>query len=457
MTVPIFENLSGRLTSSLKKISGRTSLSETNIRDTLRQVRIALIEADVALSVVKEIVEQIKDRALGQEVKNSLTPGQQFLKIVQAELTTLMGSKNEALNLSVQPPAVILIAGLQGAGKTTTAAKLAKLLIERDKKKVMLVSADVYRPAAIKQLEILSSEVNAKFFESKNTQNPEKIVQAAMQDAKKSFIDVLIVDTAGRLHVDSEMMSELSRIQFSCEPIETLFVLDAMTGQDASNTAAEFNRQLSLTGIILTKVDGDARGGAALTVKRISGKPIKFVGVGEKIDDLESFHPERIASRILGMGDMLSLIEEAERKVDKQKAQKLANKFIRGKTFDLEDLRDQLHQMRDMGGMSGMIEKLPGFQNMPMVAQQSNAINQFARMEVIIDSMTPAERRNPEILNGSRKRRITRGSGTTIQDLNRLVKQYKQMGKMMKRMKGRDMGNIMRGLVAKHVSPKGRY
>ncbi|OUU38789.1 MAG: signal recognition particle protein [Cellvibrionales bacterium TMED49] len=453
----MFENLSGRLTSSLKKISGRASLSETNIRDTLREVRIALLDADVALPVVKEVVEQIRDRSLGAEVKGSLTPGQQFLKIVEAELTSLMGSKNEALNLSVQPPAVIMIAGLQGAGKTTTAAKLARYLRDREKKKVMLVSADVYRPAAIQQLEVLSSEVDAEFFESESTQKPEKIVQAAMHAAKKCFVDVLIVDTAGRLHVDLEMMSELSRIHESCKPIETLFVLDAMTGQDAANTATEFNRELPLTGIILTKVDGDARGGAALTVKRISGKPIKFVGVGEKTDDLELFHPERIASRILGMGDMLTLIEQAEQKVDKQKAKKLASKFVRGKTFDLEDLRDQLHQMRDMGGMSGMIEKLPGFGNMANMAPKSNVINQFARMEVIIDSMTPAERRNPDILNGSRKRRITLGSGTTIQDLNRLVKQYKQMGKMMKRMKGRDLGNMMRGLMTKHISTNGRF
>ncbi len=453
----IFENLSGRLTSSLKKISGRASLSETNIRDTLREVRTALIEADVALPVVKELIEQIRNRALGQEVQSSLTPAQQFLKIVETELTSLMGSKNEALNLSIQPPAVILIAGLQGAGKTTTAAKLARYLINREKKKVMLVSADVYRPAAIQQLEVLSSEVDAEFFDSEDTQKPEKIVQAALQAAKKRFVDVLIVDTAGRLHVDSELMSELSRIHASCKPIETLFVLDAMTGQDAANTAAEFNRVLPLTGIILTKVDGDARGGAALTAKRISGKPIKFVGIGEKIDDLEPFHPERIASRILGMGDMLTLIEQAERKIDKQKAQKLASKFVRGKAFDLEDLRDQLHQMKDMGGMSGMIEKLPGIGNIANMAHQSNAINQFARMEVIIDSMTPAERRNPEILNGSRKRRITQGSGTTIQDLNRLVKQYKQMGKMMKRMKGQDLGNMMRGLMTKRTPISRRF
>ena len=453
----IFENLSGRLTSSLKKISGRASLSETNIRDTLREVRTALIEADVALPVVKELIEQIRNRALGQEVQSSLTPAQQFLKIVEAELTTLMGSKNEALNLSIQPPAVILIAGLQGAGKTTTAAKLARYLINIEKKKVMLVSADVYHPAAIQQLEVMSIEVDAEFFDSEDTQKPEKIVQAALQAAKKRFVDVLIVDTAGRLHVDSELMSELSGIHASCKPIETLFVLDAMTGQDAANTAAEFNRKLPLTGIILTKVDGDARGGAALTAKRISGKPIKFVGVGEKVDDLEPFHPERIASRILGMGDMLTLIEQAERKIDKQKAQKLTSKFVRGKAFDLEDLRDQLHQMKDMGGMSGMIEKLPGIGNIANVAHQSKAINQFARMEVIIDSMTPAERRNPEILNGSRKRRITQGSGTTIQDLNRLVKQYKQMGKMMKRMKGRDLGNMMRGLMTKRTPMNGRF
>lgn len=442
----MFENLSERLAASLKKISGKASLSEENIRETLRAVRMALLEADVALSVVKSFVEQVRQRALGQEVKTSLNPGQQFLKIVQAELVAIMGEENQSLDLAVQPPAVILMAGLQGAGKTTSAAKLARYLQDREKKKVMLVSADVYRPAAIQQLQILAADVGAIFFPSEATQKPEQIVAAAMQSAKTQFADVLIVDTAGRLHVDDQLMAEIISIHAVANPVETLFVVDAMIGQDAVNTARAFDQALPLTGVILTKVDGDARGGAALSVRQVTGKPIKFIGVGEKTDGLEPFYPERIASRILGMGDMLSLIEEVERKVDKKKAQKLASKVARGKGFDLEDLRDQLRQMQDMGGMSGLMDKLPGMGNMAQLAQQSNAASQFGQMEVIIDSMTPAERRNPDILNGSRKRRITLGSGTSIQDLNRLLKQHKQMGKMMKKMKGKGMQNMLRGL-----------
>ena len=447
----MFENLSERLSQSLKKISGKASLSEANIQDTLREVRMALLEADVALPVVKAFIEQVKERALGQEVNRSLNPGQQFLKIVQAELERVMGEENESLDLSAQPPAVILMAGLQGAGKTTSVAKLSRYLNEREKKKVMVVSADVYRPAAIEQLKTLAAEVSAEFFPSDTSQKPVDIVNAAIASAKKKFVDVLIVDTAGRLHVDGEMMAEIKQVHKAANPVETLFVIDSMIGQDAVNTAQAFNEALPLTGVILTKVDGDARGGAALSVRHVTGKPIKFLGVGEKTDALEPFHPERIASRILGMGDVMSLIEDVERKVDKKKAEKIAKKIAKGKGFDLEDLRDQLQQMKNMGGMAGMMDKLPGMGNMAQMAQQQDVTGQFGKMEAIISSMTVKERRNPDILNGSRKRRITMGSGTTIQDLNRLLKQHKQMGKMMKKMKGKGMQNMMRGLVAPWV------
>ena len=442
----MFENLSDRLSDSLKKISGKASLSEANIQDTLREVRMALLEADVALPVVKDFIEQVKQRALGQEVNRSLNPGQQFLKIVQAELEKVMGEQNESLNLAAQPPAIILMAGLQGAGKTTSVAKLSRYLSEREKKKVMVVSADIYRPAAIEQLKTLAAEVGAEFFPSDTSQKPVDIVNAAIASAKTKFVDVLIVDTAGRLHIDGEMMAEIKQVHKAANPVETLFVIDAMIGQDAVNTAKAFNEALPLTGVILTKVDGDARGGAALSVRHITGKPITFLGVGEKTDALEPFHPQRIASRILGMGDVMSLIEDVERKVDQKKAEKFAKKMAKGKGFDLEDLRDQLQQMNNLGGMAGLMDKLPGMGNMAQMAQQQNVTGQFGQMEAIIGSMTVKERRNPDILNGSRKRRITNGSGTTIQDLNRLLKQHKQMGKMMKKMKGKGMQNMMRGM-----------
>lgn len=442
----MFENLSDRLSQSLKKISGKASLSESNIQETLREVRVALLEADVALPVVKDFIELVKQRAIGREVSNSLNPGQQFLKIVQAELELVMGEKNESLNLNAQPPAVILMAGLQGAGKTTSVAKLSRYLSEREKKKVMVVSADVYRPAAIDQLKTLADEVDAEFFPSNEQQKPIDIVNQAIAAAKTKFVDVLIVDTAGRLAIDEEMMAEIQQIHKVANPVETLFVIDAMIGQDSVNTAKAFNDALPLTGVVLTKVDGDARGGAALSVRHVTGKPIKFMGVGEKTDALEPFHPERIASRILGMGDVLSLIEDVERKVDKKKAEKFAKKVAKGKRFDLEDLREQLQQMKQLGGMESMMDKIPGMGNMSQLTQQKDMTGQFSKMEYIIDSMTPKERANPDILNGSRKRRITQGSGTTIQDLNRLLKQHKQMGKMMKKMKGKGMQNMMRGL-----------
>ncbi|MDH3992815.1 MAG: signal recognition particle protein [Gammaproteobacteria bacterium] len=441
----MFQSLSDRLSQSLRNVTGKARLSEENIQETLREVRMALLEADVALPVVKDFVESIKQRALGQEVMKSLSPGQAFLKIVQDELETVMGSANEGLDLATTPPAVIMMAGLQGAGKTTTVAKLAKLLKERDKKKVTVVSADVYRPAAIKQLETLAAEVGADFFPSDAGQKPVDIVEAAVAHAKIQFSDVLIVDTAGRLAVDQEMMKEIAELHGAINPVETLFVVDAMTGQDAATTAKAFGEALPLTGVILTKVDADTRGGAALSVRSVTGKPIKFLGVGEKTAALDPFHPDRLASRILGMGDVLSLIEEAEQKVDKQKAERLARKVRKGQRFDLEDFRDQLQQMNNMGGITGMLDKLPGMGNMAQAAQNLD-MKMFARMEAMINSMTPDERRRPELIQGSRKRRITQGSGTQVQDLNRLLKQHKQMQKMMKKMKGGGMEKMMRGL-----------
>ena len=442
----MFQSLSDRLSQSLRSITGKARLTEENIQETLREVRMALLEADVALPVVKEFVESVKQRALGQEVMKSLSPGQVFLKIVQTELEAVMGSANEGLNLATQPPAVIMMAGLQGAGKTTSVAKLARLLQERDKKKVTVVSADVYRPAAIKQLETLAAEVGADFFPSSSDQKPVDIARAAVEHAKIKFSDVLIVDTAGRLAVDEAMMAEIAELHAAVKPVETLFVVDAMTGQDAANTAKAFGAILPLTGVILTKVDADTRGGAALSVRSVTGKPIKFLGVGEKTGALDPFHPDRLASRILGMGDVLSLIEEAEQKVDKQKAARLARKVKKGQKFDLEDFRDQLQQMNNMGGITSMLDKLPGMGNMAQMAQQNLDTKMFARMEVIINSMTPRERRHPELIQGSRKRRITRGSGTQVQDLNRLLKQHKQMQKMMKKMKGGGMEKMMRGM-----------
>ncbi|MFK8049308.1 MAG: signal recognition particle protein [Halioglobus sp.] len=442
----MFESLSDRLSASLRSITGKAKLTEDNIQETLREVRMALLEADVALPVVKDFVESVKQRALGQEVMKSLSPGQVFLKIVQAELEAVMGNSNEALDLASQPPAIVLVAGLQGAGKTTSVAKLARYLKEREKKSVTVVSADVYRPAAIKQLETLADEVGADFFPSDISQKPKDIAAAAIAHAKIRFSDVLIIDTAGRLAVDQDMMAEIADLHTAVNPVETLFVVDAMTGQDAANTAKAFGETLPLTGVILTKVDADTRGGAALSVRSVTGKPIKFLGVGEKTTALDPFHPDRLASRILGMGDVLSLIEEAEQKVDKAKAEKLARKVKKGKKFDLEDFRDQLQQMNNMGGIAGMLDKLPGMGNMANMAQQNLDMKMFARMEVMIDSMTPKERRNPEIIVGSRKRRITMGSGTQVQDLNRLLKQHKQMQKMMKKMKGGGMEKMMRGL-----------
>jgi signal recognition particle subunit SRP54 len=450
----MFESLSDRLGASLKAISGKSKLTEDNIRDTLRDVRMTLLEADVALPVVKTFTDRVKDRAVGTEVSQSLSPGQAFLKVVQAELQAVMGGESEGLNLATQPPAVIMVAGLQGAGKTTSVAKLARHLIEREKKKVSVVSADVYRPAAIKQLETLAAEVGARFEPSDANEMPVDIVRRAIADARVAFSDVLLVDTAGRLAIDDEMMAEISALHEAVEPIETLFVVDAMTGQDAANTAKAFGKVLPLTGIILTKVDADTRGGAALSVRTITERPIKFLGVGEKTDALDPFHPDRLASRILGMGDMLSLIEDVERKVDQTKAKKLAKKVQKGGRFDLEDFREQLQQMKNLGGMGAMLDKMPGMGGMAQAAQNLDT-QQFVRMEAMINSMTPRERRNPDLISGSRKRRITGGSGTVIQDLNRLLKQHKQMQKMMKKMKGGGMQRMMRGMGGMTGGPGG--
>ncbi len=444
----MFDNLSERLNRAVKVISGKGRITSDNITDTLREVRMALLEADVALPVVKDFIERVKQRALGQEVATSLSPGQAFIKIVQDELIHVMGDANDSLNLTTKPPAIILMAGLQGAGKTTSTGKLARYLIEREKKSVLVVSADVYRPAAIKQLETVANQVKAEFFPSHVEQAPVDIARAAIEHAKKTYIDVVIVDTAGRLAIDEDMMSEIKQLHAFLQPVETLFVVDSMTGQDAANTAKAFNEALPLTGIILTKADGDARGGAALSIRHITGKPIKFIGMGEKLDALEPFHPDRVASRILGMGDVLSLIEEVERKVDKKKAERLAKKVVKGKGFDLEDFREQLLQMKNMGGMAGLMDKLPGMGQIPDAAKQKIMDGKATvQMEAIINSMTFQERRFPDLIKGSRKRRIAMGSGTEIQDVNRLLKQFKQMQKMMKKMSGKGgMMKMMRGM-----------
>jgi len=396
----MFESLTQRLSGTIERLRGRGRLSEENIRESLREVRIALLEADVALPVVQALIERIKVRAVGQEVLKSLTPGQALIKVVRDELTAVMGAQASDLNLAVSPPAVILMAGLQGAGKTTTVAKLAKHLKERRKKKVMVVSADVYRPAAIEQLKTLAQQVDVLFFPSDATQKPEAIVRAAIDDARKSYADVLIVDTAGRTSIDEAMMAEIKALHAAVAPVETLFVVDSMTGQDAATTAKHFSEALPLTGVVLTKTDGDARGGAALSVRYITGRPIKFIGTGEKVDGLDVFHPDRIASRILDMGDVLSLVEQVEQQVDKDKAAKLAEKVVKGKKFDLNDMRDQLEQMQSMGGLSGLMDKLPGIGQVPEQVKQQVTGKEVPRMIAIINSMTKKERRNPTLLNG---------------------------------------------------------
>ena len=440
----MFENLSERFDGIVKRLRGQGRLTEENIADTLREVRMALLEADVALPVVREFVKDVKERALGGEVSKSLTPGQAFVKIVHDELVRVMGEANDGLDLAARPPVVVMVAGLQGAGKTTSVGKLARYLKERKNKKVMVVSCDVYRPAAIDQLQTLAREVGVDFFPSATGQQPVAIAKAAVEQARRQFFDVLLVDTAGRLHIDAEMMAEARAIHDAVTPTETLFVVDSMTGQDAVNTAKAFDEALPLTGVILTKVDGDARGGAALSVRQITGKPIKFLGVGERSHALEPFHPDRLASRILGMGDVLSLVEQVERSVDREKAEKLAEKLKKGKDFDLEDFREQMLQIGNMGGLAGLMDKLPGMREIP--AQVKSQVNDkdIRRQIAIVNSMTPIERRKPDLINGSRKRRIAQGSGVQVQDVNRLLKQFKQMQKMMKQFRKGGMRQLMR-------------
>jgi signal recognition particle subunit SRP54 len=442
----MFDNLTDRLSITLKKLKGQGRLTEDNIKEALREVRMALLEADVSLAVVTDFIERVREGALGQEVQASLSPGQAMIKLVQAELVKVMGEANEGLNLNAVPPAVILMAGLQGAGKTTTVAKLGRWLQENQKKKVGVVSADVYRPAAIKQLEMLANEVDLVFFGSDLSQQPIDIAKNAIEAAKKKFLDVIIIDTAGRLHIDDEMMDEIKALHAAINPVETLFVVDSMTGQDAAITAKAFNDALPLTGVILTKADGDARGGAALSIRHVTGKPIKFIGVGEKTNALEPFHPDRIASRILGMGDMLSLIEEIEQKVDKEKAEKFARKMQKGKGFDLEDFREQLQQMQSMGGVSSLLDKLPGMSSVPQEMKDKVNDKELSRQIAVIGSMTMQERRYPDLIKGNRKKRIAAGCGQQLQDVNRILKQFLMMQKMMKKFKSGNMANMIRGI-----------
>jgi len=439
----MLDNLTNRLSGVIKNLRGNARLTETNIQDALREVRMALLEADVALPVVKSFIAQIKERALGQEVMGSLTPGQALVGVVNDELVKLMGEKNDALNLAAVPPAIVLMAGLQGAGKTTTVGKLAKLLKETQKKKVLVVSADVYRPAAIEQLKLLAEQIGVEWFPSDGQQKPVDIARAAVDHAKRHFFDVLMVDTAGRLAIDEAMMAEIKALHAAINPVETLFVVDAMQGQDAVNTAQAFNEALPLTGVILTKMDGDSRGGAALSVRHITGKPIKFIGVGEKVSGLEPFHPDRIASRILGMGDVLSLIEEVQKGIDQDEAAAMAKKLKSGKGFDLEDFKAQMQQMKKMGGMANLLEKMPGqLGQMAKGIQGAEAEKSMRRIEGIINSMTMEERRKPELLKASRKRRIAAGSGVTVQEVNRLLNQFEQTQKMMKQFSAK--GGLMK-------------
>lgn len=441
----MLDNLTGRFSSVLKNIRGQAKLTEDNIKEALREVRLALLEADVALPVVKEFINNVKEKALGQEITGSLTPDQAFIGVVNEALVELMGKENSTLNLAVAPPAVVLMAGLQGAGKTTTVGKLARLLKNDHKKKILVVSADVYRPAAIEQLKLLAEQVGVDFFPSETSQQPVDIAKAAVDYAKRHFYDVLMVDTAGRLAIDEEMMNEIKALHAAVNPVETLFVIDAMLGQDAVNTAQAFNEALPLTGVVLTKMDGDSRGGAALSVRQVTGKPIKFIGVGEKINGLEPFHPDRIASRILGMGDVLSLIEDVQKGIDEEAAAKMAKKLHKGKGFDLNDFKEQIQQMRNMGGLESMMSKMPGeLGQLSKQIPEGTAEKAMGQVEAIINSMTPKERANPALIKASRKRRIAAGSGTSVQEVNKMLKQFEQSQQMMKMFSGKGMAKLMR-------------
>jgi len=442
----VLDNLTTRLARIVKTIRGEARLTEANVQEALREVRIALLEADVALPVVRDFVAAVRERALGQEVVGSLTPGQALVGVVHRELARLMGEANVGLNLATQPPAVILMAGLQGSGKTTTTAKLARVLREHDRKKVLVVSCDVYRPAAIEQLKTVAAQAGVEFLPSSPDEKPADIGRRALEHARTRYFDVLIVDTAGRLAIDEAMMREIRELHSVLAPIETLFVVDSMQGQDAVNVARAFNEALPLTGVILTKLDGDARGGAALSVRQVTGKPIKFAGIGEKLDGIEAFHPERMASRILGMGDILSLVEDAHRKVDIDQAKAFADKVKKGKGFDLEDFRSQIQQMNKMGGIASLMDKLPAQLTGKIPAGQLQDEGQFRRVVGIIDSMTPRERSHPDLIKASRKRRIATGAGVPVQEVNRLLSQFEQMQKMMKMMKGGNMQRMMRNM-----------
>jgi signal recognition particle subunit SRP54 len=443
----MLDNLTQRLAGVVKTLRGQARLSEDNIAEMLREIRVALLEADVALPVVKEFIGRVKEKAVGQEVIGSLTPGQALVGVVHRELTALMGGESSGLSLATQPPAVILMAGLQGAGKTTTTAKLGKWLLERQKKKVLVVSCDVYRPAAIEQLKAVAAQAGIDFFPSTSGQQPLVIAADALDYARKHYYDVLFVDTAGRLAIDEVMMAEVRALHAALQPIETLFVVDAMLGQDAVNTARAFGESLPLTGVVLTKLDGDARGGAALSVRHVTGKPIKFAGVGEKLNGIEEFHPERMAARILGMGDILGLVEEAQRSVDQGKAEALAKKVKSGKGFDLNDFKEQLGQMRQMGGVGALLEKLPAqFGQMAQQAGSGADDKVMRRTEGIINSMTPVERAKPELIKANRKRRIAAGAGVQVQEVNRLLNQFEQMQKMMKQFSKGGMAKMMRAM-----------
>ncbi|MHC5226562.1 signal recognition particle protein [Ignatzschineria sp. LJL83] len=445
----MFENLSDRLRQTMRSLRGQARLTESNIQDALREVRMALLEADVALPVVREFINQVKERAVGKEVIDSLNPGQVFIKVVHEELIQIMGESNESLNLRVQPPAIILMAGLQGAGKTTSVGKLARFLKEREKKKVAVVSADVYRPAAIEQLKTVAGQVGAEFIPSTASEKPQDIARKAIESAKLMNADVLIVDTAGRLHIDEELMDEIKEVHAVLNPVETLFVVDSMTGQDAANTAKAFNDALPLTGVILTKIDGDARGGAALSIRHITQKPIKFLGVGEKLEALEPFHPDRLASRILDMGDVLSLVEEMEAKVDKDEAERLTNKFKKGEGLDLNDFKAQMEQMLNMGGINTLLTKLPGMGDIAEKAKGKVDDKIFVQKIAIINSMTPKERADHKLIKAPRRKRIADGAGVNIQEVHKLLKEFDQMQRMMKQFKGGGVRKMMRSLKGK--------